>query len=76
MPSKSITLDVDDQTANAYERASEQEKRKLRLLLKLRLQDLMLKPARPLNEVMDEIGEKARRHGLTEDELERLLGDT
>jgi len=25
---------------------------------------------------MDEIGEKARRRGLTEDELERLLGDT
>jgi hypothetical protein len=70
-----ISIPVDPATAAAFERASEEEKRKLELLLSLRLRELTLDPKRSLQEVMDEISRKAKARGLTPEILESLLNE-
>jgi hypothetical protein len=70
-----ISLEVDADTARAFSAASAEERRKLQLLLGLRLRELTVRPARPLKEVMDEIGRHAEASGLTPEILETLLRD-
>lgn len=71
----SITIEVDPEAAQAFARASTEEKRKWQLLLSLRLQDLTTPPGRSLKAIMDEIGKKAEARGLTPAILEALLHD-
>ena len=59
----------------AFTEASAEDKRRLQLLLSLRLRELTLRPARPLREVMDEIGKNAADRGLTPEILESLMRD-
>jgi hypothetical protein len=75
MPTATISLEVDADSARAFSAASAEERRKLQLLLSLRLRELTSRPARPLKEVMDEIGRKAESRGLTADILASLLRD-
>jgi hypothetical protein len=75
MPTETISLEVDADTARAYTAASADDRRRLQLLLGLRLRELTVRPARPLNEVMDDIGRYAEAEGLTPEILESLLRD-
>jgi hypothetical protein len=75
MTISTIALEVDPDTARAFSAASAEEKQKIHLLLALRLRELLNRPARPLKEVMDEIGAKAQARGLTPEILESLLRD-
>ena len=75
MATATISLEVDADTARAFRAASDEERRKLQLLLRLRLRELTDRPARPLQEVMDEIGRHAESRGLTPEILESLLRD-
>lgn len=75
MATATISLEVDADTARAFAAASAEERRKLQLLLSLRLRELTSRPARPLKEVMDEIGRYAETQGLTPEILESLLRD-
>ena len=75
MGTATIALEVDADTARAFSAASAEERRKLELLLGLRLRELTARPARPLKEVMDEIGRHAEANGLTSEILESLLRD-
>jgi ferritin-like protein len=68
-----ITIHVDEGTAKAFAAASEENKRKMELLVTLRLQDLMAGPQRALKDVMDEIGKQAEASGMTPAILESLL---
>lgn len=52
-----------------------EERRKLELLLSLRLRELIDQPARPLSEIMDEIGRQAEAKGMTPELLDSLLHD-
>ena len=70
MSTSTISLEVDADTAQAFAEASAQEKQKIQLLLALRLRELLVHPARPLTEVMNEIGAKAQARGLTPEILE------
>jgi hypothetical protein len=70
-----IPLEVDADTARAYAAASVEDQRKLQLLLSLRLRQLTTRRARPLKEVMDEIGRYAEARRLTPEILESLLRD-
>ncbi len=72
METKTIRVRVSAAAARAYERASENERRKLGALLDVRLTS-PARPTRTLEQIMDEISEQAQARGLTEDELERLL---
>jgi len=75
MPTATISIPVEEEVANAFAAASTEEQRKIALLLRLRLQDLVLGPQRALKVVMDEIGEHAEAQGLTSEILESLLRD-
>lgn len=75
MSISTITLEVDSDTAQAYSAATEEQRRKLQLLLNLRLRELTVAPARSLQEIMDEIGTEAQRQGLTAESLDSLLND-
>jgi len=73
MATATISLEVDAESARAFSAASAEERRKLQLLLNLRLRELTARPARPLTEVMDEIGRYAAARGLTPQILESLV---
>jgi hypothetical protein len=75
MATETIALEVDADTARAFSAATAQDRRKLQLLLRLRLRELTAHPARPLNEVVDEIGRHAEKCGLTQEDLELLVCD-
>ncbi len=75
MATATIPLEVDADTTRAFAAASAEDRRKLQLLLRLRLRELTARPARPLKEVMDEIGRYAEACGLTPETLESLLRD-
>jgi hypothetical protein len=70
-----ISLEVDPETARAFAAASDEDRRKLQLLLSLRLRELTSRPARPLREVMDDIGSYAESQGLTPEVLASLMHD-
>jgi hypothetical protein len=67
-----ISIPLDSETAQAYNRATTEDKQKLLLLLGLWAREFVTSP-RPLKTVMDEIGEKARSLDLTPEKLESLL---
>ncbi len=73
MPAATIAIEVDDETARAFAEASEEQRRKLQLLLKLRLRELTVNPTRSLKQIMDEMGREAEARGLTPEILELLL---
>lgn len=69
---KFIQVAVDDQVAEQYEAASDDDKRTIDLLLSIWLREVNM-PKRPLIEVMDDIGEKAQARGLTPAILEDIV---
>jgi hypothetical protein len=78
MARATIELEVDADTARAFAAASEEDRRRLEILLILRLRELLAAPPhRPgsLKEVMDRIGRNAEARGLTPEILESLLRD-
>ncbi|MEX0641474.1 MAG: hypothetical protein WD468_02170 [Pirellulales bacterium] len=68
-----ISIEVDSETARAFAEASDENRRKLQVLLNLRLRELTAAPARSLSEVMDEVGQSAAARGLTPELLESML---
>jgi len=72
METQTITLQVDADLAQAYQAASAKDQSKLQLLLNLWLRELFVH-SMSLEELMDELGEKAQRRGLTAEKLEEML---
>jgi hypothetical protein len=74
MPTEELTIHVDPEAARAYRTASEQDRRKLDLLLSLRLHDA-LDAKVSLQDFMRDISRKAQERGLTPESLESILHD-
>ena len=72
MSTEEITIHVDPAAAQAYRSASEQERKKLYILLNLRLRDAM-HPRGSLKDLMSEISRQAQERGLTPEILESIL---
>ncbi|PZO48622.1 MAG: hypothetical protein DCF15_17765 [Phormidesmis priestleyi] len=70
-----IHISVDEATAIAYNQASTEEQKKIQILLRLRAQELFTQSDVSLQQIMDDIGEKAEDRGLTPQILETLLRD-
>jgi hypothetical protein len=70
-----IAIPVDASTADAYQSASADQQRRLQLLLRLRLRELTTRPARPLDEILDEVGRAAMAKGLTPKSLSSILAE-
>ena len=69
-----ITISVDPEVATAYRQASDEERRKLDLLVNLRLRDATRSKA-SLQDVMQEISRKAQERGLTPEIFETLIDE-
>lgn len=74
MQMREITIRVDPEAADAYLGTTDEERRKLDLLLSLRLQDV-LQQGESLEEVICDVSEKAQARGLTPEILESILHD-
>ena len=73
MANPTITIPLDPQTARAYDAAPPDEKRKMQALLSLWLRELATGEYPSLEQVLDEVGRKAKARGLTAQTLESLL---
>ena len=74
MKNQEITICVTPEAARVYRSASVQDRRKLDVLLSLQLSGLR-KPARPIEDIMREASEEARKNGLTPEILEEILNE-
>jgi hypothetical protein len=73
MPSATISIPLDPQTAQAYGAAREEEKRKMQALVGLWLRELTAQELPSLQQVLDEVGRKAQERGLTPEILDSIL---
>jgi len=64
MANPTITIPLDPEAADAYNSATPEEKRKMQALLSLWLRELAQGDSPSLQQVLDEVGEKARARGL------------
>ncbi len=67
-----ITMELDADTANIFERAAPEDRNKLCALWSVLLREYRASPV-PLLRLMDDIGERARSRGLTPAKLESIL---
>ena len=74
MQTEEITIRVDPVAARVYRGASDDERRKLDLLLSLRLHDA-LRTNGSLQELMRAVSRKAQERGLTPEILESILDE-
>lgn len=73
MDKTTISLPVSAETARWYNEASEDERRKIQLLLNLWLDEIATSQRLSLSEIMDRISDRAQARGLTPEILESLL---
>ena len=73
MANPTITIPIDPETALAYNSATPEEKRKMQALLSLWLRELAVSESPSLQQVLDEVGQKARARGLTAEILNSIL---
>ena len=74
MTADQITVSVDPDVANAYRSASDEDRRKLDLLVNLRLRDATRSKV-SLKEVMREIAQNAQQRGLTPEIMKSILNE-
>ncbi len=74
METKQITVRVNLEAAHIFEAASEEQRRKIEALLSLKLTQATRKK-RALEEVMDDISQKAQERGLTPEILDAILNE-
>jgi hypothetical protein len=74
MVQMNISFEADAESAQRFAELSEQEKRKLRLLLRLYLRECDCAASQPYG-IMDEIGRQAEANGLDEATLQAILSD-
>jgi hypothetical protein len=73
MAKPTITIPLDPQTARAYESAAPEQKKKMQALVSLWLRELAAGEYPPLEQVLDDVGRKAKDRGLTSEMLDSLL---
>lgn len=75
MADTTITVTLDEATAEAYQTATAEDQAKMQLLVRLLLREYATSTAIPLHQLMDMISDEAIQRGLTPDILQRLLHD-
>lgn len=73
MANPTITIPLDPETARAYNSAAPEERRKIQALVSLWLRELAVGEYPSLQQVLDEVGNKAKSRGLTPEVLDSLL---
>jgi hypothetical protein len=70
-----ISISVDPAIAHAYNEISTEDRKKIQLVLRLQVSELLNSSDVSLTQLMDEIGAKAEAKGLTPEILETLLNE-
>ncbi|NJO83047.1 MAG: hypothetical protein HC828_09625 [Blastochloris sp.] len=73
MSEATITITLDKDVAEKYNTASDEERQKMNLLIRLFLEDMMVSDTRSAQEILNAIGYEAQRRGLTPEVLDQLL---
>lgn len=73
MSTEITSIQVEPDIADAYNAASQEDRKKIQLLMGLWLRELSTQPNMSLNEVMDMISDRAQARGLTPEILESIL---
>ena len=73
MGNPSITIPLDRETAQAYDSASPEAKRKMQALLSLWLRELTVSEYPSLEQTLKEVAHKAKSRGLTPEILDSIL---
>jgi hypothetical protein len=68
---EAITINVDNEVAQAYRKAEFNKQQKLGMMIKLFFQSDLAR--KTLSEVMEEIADKAEKRGLTPEILQSIL---
>lgn len=71
---KSITIEVPEETAEAYESASEEKREDIKQTLAFSLMSRK-QAAQEFERIANKMSKQARERGLTEEGLEKLLAD-
>jgi hypothetical protein len=74
MKTNEITIHVNPEVAKAYWDASQEDRRKMELLVNFQLTEFLRSPE-SLEEVMDEMSREAQQRGLTPAILDSILHD-
>ena len=74
MTTGEITVHVDAEVAKAYRSASEEDRRKMGLLVNLQLAEI-LRCGEPLEKIMEEMSREAQQSGLTPTTLASILDE-
>jgi hypothetical protein len=74
METQPITVRVNSEAARIFETAPEEQRRKFEALLSLKLTQAT-REKRTLEEVMDDISQKAQERGLTPEILDSILNE-
>lgn len=75
MSTQISSIQVESEIADAYNSASQQDQKKIQLLIGLWLRELSTQPNLTLSEVMDLISDRAQARGLTPEILESILNE-
>jgi hypothetical protein len=75
MATENTSILVEPDIANAYNSASQEDQKKIQLLMGLWLRELSTQPEMSLTEVMDLISDRAQSRGLTPEILESILNE-
>ena len=72
---KEIMIEVSSEVAEASQSASSQERKKIQAIVSILLQKQANRDVALLQELMDEISDRARARGLTPEILESILNE-
>ncbi|MEK6324194.1 MAG: hypothetical protein AABN33_21355 [Acidobacteriota bacterium] len=73
MSTEITSIQVEPDIADAYNSASQEDQKKIQLLMRLWLRELSTQPNMSLTEVMDMISDRAQARGLTPEILESIF---
>lgn len=73
MSTETTSIQVEPDIANAYNAASQEDRKKIQLLMGRWLRELSTQPYMSLSEVMDMISDRAQARGLTREILESIF---
>ncbi len=75
MNETAINIQLDEKTAEAYQRVSADKREQLRMLIGLFVQEFAQYSPQSLLKMMDEMSREAQANGLTPEILDSLLSD-
>ena len=75
MGASTITIEVPQDVAEAYEKATPATRRVVEFQLQAKARDALKLPRRSLEEIMDDMSREAQERGLTPDILQAILDE-